>query len=124
LCDAKDELDVVDEERAQLKSEEEEVTSALEKLNLACDALKEERRELDEAVAGLKKDIQRRKIASMVRAKKLHEEKADLREQMKDLKQYLSMRAQVEKSGATDADVQGSFVIAQNTNRRSRRNRR
>ncbi|KAF4755002.1 hypothetical protein FOZ63_032320 [Perkinsus olseni] len=124
LCDAKDELDVVDEERAQLKSEEEEVTSALEKLNLACDGLKEERRELDEAVAGLKKDIQRRKIASMVRAKKLHEEKADLREQMKDLKQCLSMRAQVEKSGATDADVQGSFVIAQNTNRRSRRNRR
>ncbi|EER06342.1 BRCA1-associated protein, putative [Perkinsus marinus ATCC 50983] len=125
LCDAKDELDSVEEDRAQLRSEEEDIKASLERLRVDCSDLDDQRQELREEVARLKKDLQRRQIASTVRTKKLHDEKADLREQINDLKQYLSMRAQVRKSGATDADVQGSFVIAQNAgNRRARRGRR
>ncbi|EEQ97810.1 brca1-associated protein, putative [Perkinsus marinus ATCC 50983] len=125
LCDAKDELDSVEEDKAQLRSEEEDIKASLERLRVDCSDLDDKRRQLREEVARLKKDLQRRQIASTVRTKKLHDEKADLREQINDLKQYLSMRAQVQKSGATDADVQGSFVIAQNAgNRRARRGRR
>ncbi|KAF4672132.1 hypothetical protein FOL47_000848 [Perkinsus chesapeaki] len=124
LCDARDELDTVEDDRARLELELTNVSTSLERLQRSCDEFEGQKTVLEDEIAGLKKELQRRTIASTVRTKKLHDEKTDLREQMKDLKQYLRMRAQVDKSGATDADVQGSFVITQNAGRNSRRKKR